>query len=230
MISTRGEQQVSRGYAWSYWVLVLLGLVLCSAGFGFGLPAVWPRPGEEWIPFALGAAGFLVVACLAWAWMVYNSLVDLRNRVASAWSQIDVQLKRRVDLIPRLEAVVKGLQQHERSVQEGLAALRAQGEATPPGVAGPDFHALAPKLTALREHYPALTAQPAFLDLQKQLAETEQRIALARGYYNEIATHYNTLLEVVPDRLVAAAMGLRPRGRMAANELERAPVQIALAS
>ena len=230
LISTRGEKQISRGYAGTYWIFMVLGFVVCSAGFGFGFPTVWPMPGEEWIPFALGAGIFALAGLLAWVWMVYNSLVDLRNRVASAWSQVEVQLKRRFDLIPRLEAVVKGLQQHERSVQEGLAALRAQREATPPGVAGADFQALGGRLIGLAEHYPELTASPAFLGLQKELTDTEQRIALARGYYNEIATHYNTLLEIVPDRFVASLTRLHPRPLMMAADFERAPVQVTLAS
>jgi hypothetical protein len=108
--------------------------------------------------------------------------------------------------------------------------LRSQREATPPGVAGPDYQALGRRLVVLAENYPQLTASPAFLALQQQLADTEQRIALARGYYNEIATHYNTRLEVVPDRFVAAATRLQPRPLMAANDFERAPVPVSLAS
>lgn len=230
LISTREEKQVSRGYAGTYWGLVLLGLLLCSAGFGLGFPAIWPNAGEEWIPFAIGAIVFGVLVLLAWVWMVHNSLVDLRNRVASAWSQVEVQLKRRFDLIPRLEAVMKGMQQHERVVQEGLAALQSQRAATPPGVAGPDFQALGPRLVALAEKYPNLAVGPAFLGLQKELSETEQRIALARSYYNEIATHYNTCLEVVPDRFAAAITGLKARPLMVAQDFERAPVEVALAN
>jgi len=229
LVSTRGEKQISRGYAAVYWVLMVLGLIACSAGFGFGFAEKWTGPGRGWIPFALGAGAFGPLALLAWSWMVFNSLVDLRNRVASAWSQVDVQLKRRFDLIPRLEAVVKGLAQHERTVQEGLAALRAQHAATPPGVAGPDFQSLGGRLTVLVENYPELTANPGFLALQKELVDTEQRIALARGYYNEIATHYNTTLEIVPDRFVAAATGVRPRPLLAAEAFERTPVRIDLA-
>lgn len=226
LISTREEKKISFGQAATYWVLVILGLTVCSAGFGFGRPTVWLKPGDEWIPFAVGAGIFVPLVVLAWVWMAYNSMVDLRNRVASAWSQVDVQLKRRFDLIPRLEAVVKGLQQHERDVQETLAALRTQSEATPPGVAGADFQALGGRLVVLAEKYPDLTTGPLFLGLQQQLVETEQRIALARGYFNEIATHYNTLIQVVPDRLVAALGRFQPRALMVANDFERAPVNV----
>ena len=229
LISTRREEQISSGHASTYWLLLLLGLILCSVGFGFGFPTVWPNAGEEWIPFALGAAVFMPLVLIGWVWTVHNCLIDLRNRVASAWSQVDVQLKRRFDLIPRIEAVVKGLQQHEQQVQVTLATLRTQQQATPPGVAGADFQAVGRNLIVLAEKYPALTANGLFLALQKELSETEQRIALARGYFNDIATHYNTRLEVVPDRFVAALARLQQRTLMAANDFERAPVQINLA-
>lgn len=229
LISTRTEQAISAGHAWSYWLWLVLGLIVCSAGVGFGILARGSSRGQEWIPFALGAGAFLPLVLLAWAWMAYNSLVDLHHRVASAWSQVEVQLKRRFDLIPRLVAIVQGLQTHERAVQTSLAALRTQAAATPPGMPGAEFSAVGGTLLALAESYPALTASPLFLDLQKQLMETEERIALARGYYNEIATHFNTRLEIVPDRFVGAVARLRPRALMAANDFERATVQIALA-
>lgn len=229
LISTRDEKKISFGKAATSWIFLFLGMAACSAGFGFGLPDAWPNHADVWIAFAVGAGAFLPLALLGWVWMAYNSMVDLRNRVASAWSQVDVQLKRRFDLIPRLEAVVKGLQQHERGVQETLAALRAQSVATPPGVPGPDFQALGGRLVVLAERYPELTAAPLFRELHRQLVDTEQRIALARGYFNEIATHYNTLIEIVPDRFVAALGRFQPRALMAANEFERAPVPVSFA-
>ena len=226
LISTRREDQISASHARTYWLLLFLGLVLCSVGFGFGFPTRWPNRGDEWIPFALGAAVYVPCVVLGWVWTVYNSLVDLRNRVASAWSQVEVQLKRRYDLIPRIEAVIKALQEHEQSVQVTLATLRAQQQATPPGQPGADYQAVGPPLVVLTERYPALTTNTLFLRLQKELTETEQRIALARGYFNDIATHYNTRLEVVPDRFVAALAHLTPRALMAANDFERAPVRL----
>ena len=78
----------------------------------------------------------------------------------------------------------------------------------------------------MREAYPELTAQPLFLELQKSLVDTEHRIALARGYFNEIATYYNTRLEVIPDRFVAALGGLQPQPLMLANDFEREPVAV----
>jgi hypothetical protein len=229
LISTRTEKEISRGHGLSYWVLLFLGLLVTSAAFGFGFHGAFPEPARAWIPFALGAAAFLGAVLLAWVWMVFNSLVDFRNRVAAAWSQVDVQLKRRFDLIPRLEGVLQGLQSHERTVQEGVAALRTQREATPPGVAGPDFTAVGGRLAVVVERYPELKAHEGFQRMHQELTDTEQRIALARGYYNEIATHYNTAIEIVPERFVAALTGMRPRPLLAAGDFERAPVQVDLA-
>lgn len=230
LVSTRGEKQISGGYAIAFWVWLTFGLALCVLGFGFGLPETRPPAlGREWVPFLLGAGVYVVVTFFFWVWSVFNGLIELRNRVAAAWSEVDVQLKRRFDLIPRLEGVVQGLATHERSVQENIAALRAQRAATPPGVDGPDFEALGGRLIVLMERYPELKANAAFLKMQRELADTEQRIALARGYYNEIATHYNTKLEIVPERFVAALGRLSPRPLLVAGDFERAPVQVTLA-
>jgi hypothetical protein len=155
--------------------------------------------------------------------------VDLRQRVRQARSQIEVQLKRRHDLIPNLVATVTGLRDYERALQTELALLRAQQTATPPGVAGPDFAAVGKVLVAVQERYPELTAQASFLDLQKQLSDTETRIALARGFFNEIATYYNIRLEIIPDRFIARLARLQAQPLMAANDFERAPVEVKLA-
>lgn len=229
LISTRTEQQVSRGYVVLFWVFVILGAILAAAAVGFGFVRFASARMPQWVPFVAGAAGYAALFLGWWLMMAFNSLVDLRNRVASAWSQVDVQLKRRFDLIPRLEAVVQGLAQHERAVQEGVAALRAQRDATPPGETGPDFQSLGGRLAAIVERYPDLKANDQFLRLHRELVDTEQRVALARGYFNEIATHYNTGIEVVPDRFVAQVTGLKPRALWGAGDFERAPVKVELA-
>jgi hypothetical protein len=161
--------------------------------------------------------------------MAFNSLVGLRNRVRTAWSLIDVQLKRRHDLIPRLVETVGALRTHEASTQTAVATLRNQLTATPPGVAGPDFSGCAPTLRAIAEAYPNLKSDTAFLRLQKELVETEQRIALARSYFNDIATFFNTRLEIVPDRWIAALGRMQPQALLAAADFERAAVQVKLA-
>ena len=229
LISTRSEQQISSGFAWAFWGWLIFGLVLAVGGFvwrdgvqGKNLEQLWPF-------YLLPAAGYNLVLALGWVWMVFNSLIDLRQRVRQGWAQVDVQLKRRFDLMPNLVATVTGLRDHEANLQESIALLRAQQTATPPGVAGADYAACTKVLVAVREAYPHLTAQPAFLELQKSLVDTEHRIALARGYFNEIATHYNTRLEVIPDRFVAALGGLKEQPLMSANDFEREPVAVSFA-
>jgi hypothetical protein len=230
LISTRSEQQISSGFAWAFWGWLIFGLVLAVGGFVWRDGVQGQNLEQRWPFYLLPATGFGFALVLGWVWMVFNSLIDLRQRVRQGWAQVDVQLKRRFDLIPNLVATVTGLRDHEATLQESIALLRAQQTATPPGVAGADYAACTKVLVAVREAYPELTAQQSFLDLQKSLVDTEHRIALARGYFNEIATHYNTRLEVIPDRFVAALGGLKEQPLMAANDFEREPVAVNFAS
>jgi hypothetical protein len=124
---------------------------------------------------------------------------------------------------------VEGYAAHEREVQILVTKLRQQMDATPPGVTGPDYSGFAPSLRATVERYPNLKASELFLKLQQSLTETEQRIALARDYFNNIASFYNARLEIVPDRLIASLMKLRPQTLLGAADFERAPVQVKLA-
>ena len=229
LISTRSEEKVRAGLGRGIWALMLLGLVAFPAGFAIRNGAAHQPFAECWPQYAGLAAGYLALTALGWVWMAFNSLVGLRNRVRSAWSLIDVQLKRRYDLIPRLVETVAALRSHEASTQTGLAALRNQLTATPPGVAGPDFSGCAPSLRAIVEAYPNLKSDTAFLRLQHELVETEQRIALARSYFNDIATYFNTRLEIVPDRWIAALGQMQPQALLAATDFERAAVQVKLA-
>ncbi len=140
-----------------------------------------------------------------------------------------MQLKRRADLIPNLVRAVEGLRDHERTVQEQLAALRSQQSATAPGTPGPDPRGCLPQLLAIVERYPELKSNEAFLSLQRSLADTEQRIALARGYFNSIATFFNTRLEIVPDAYIAALAGMKSQPLIEATGFERAAVDVKLA-
>jgi hypothetical protein len=119
---------------------------------------------------------------------------------------------------------------HERSVQETLAELRAQSEATPPGHPGTNYHGLASHIVHLAENYPNLRAHDSFNQLQAQLIETEQRIALARAYFNDAASAYNTAIEVFPDSLFAKLGGFRRMALLEAYDFERAEVRVQLAS
>jgi hypothetical protein len=226
LISTRSEEQVSSGMKWGERGWTFLGLVLSVGSVvwhDIALNIRW----EDQLPLYFGVGfAFAVCAAFAWLWMVYNSLVDVRQRVRQAWSLVDVQLQRRHDLIPNLVTVVKGYRDYEQRLQPELAALRSEAMATPPGVSGPDFNAVSKTVIAIAERYPDLKANENFLALQKSLSDTEQRIALARSYFNDIATHYNTQLEVVPECYVAMLGGMKPQTLMAANDFERAPVKI----
>lgn len=228
LISTCTEEQVSSGMKWGARGWTIFGL-LAAVGF-----TVWRdsalnvQPDSRFIIYAAIAFGYLFIGLLAWVWMVFNSLVDLRQRVRSAWALVDIQLKRRSDLFPNLVNCVKGFRDHEQQLQTELAALRNQLTATPPGVAGPDHGAVSNVVIGIAERYPELKASDSFLALQKNLSDTEQRIALARSYFNDIATHYNTRLETVPEKFVAALGAMKPQPLMAANDFERAAVTVDL--
>lgn len=226
-ISVRTEEEVSSGLGWQFRLFLLLGIIAAPGGhLLFDLTThgdFTPMP-------ILFYAGELLLFLSAWGigWTItaYNSLVELRQRVEQGWAQVDIQLKRRHDLIPNLIAAVKGYRDHEASTQTALAALRTQMEATPPGQAGADFHSVQNDIRLLREAYPELKANENFLELQRSLSDTEQRIALARSYFNSIATFYNTRLEIIPDRFLAALGAMKPRALMEAADFERAPVQV----
>jgi hypothetical protein len=231
LISTRSEQKVQSSLAvwtWFWWaagfLICALPLILIVADRDESLP-------PDLLRFAgLPVAVYLLLWGLGWVWMVYNSLVGLRERVRQGWSLVEVQLKRRHDLIPSLAAAVAGLGAHEREVQETAAALRAQLTATAPGVAGPDFEGMAARLRGVIEKYPQLTAQAGFGALHAQLVETEQRIALARAYYNDIAAHFMTRLQIVPDAWVARLGAMRPEPLLTATSFERAATPVSFSA
>jgi hypothetical protein len=226
LISTRSREQVSSGMKWGQWLWTFAGMVLAMGGFAWH-DAARHISAETRLPiYAAIGLGYLAVAVLAWVWMVYNSLVDLRQRVRQAWSLVDVQLQRRHDLIPNLVQMVQGYADYEGQLQSELAALRGEMTATPPGVAGPDYRAVGKATIAIAERYPQIKANANFVALQKSLIDTEQRIALARGYFNDIATHYNTRLEIVPERFVARLAAMKPQVLMEANDFERAAVKV----
>jgi LemA protein len=157
-------------------------------------------------------AGLIVaLAVLAWAAIVFNLLVRDRNRVAQGWSDVDVQLERRHDLVPRLAEVVRGYAGYERALLTSLAELRGRGHAeTHPAARGAvesDVGQGVHALVALVEAYPDLKASGHFLELQKQLADTENQIQFARRYYNGAVNLYNTRIQRFPDLLIAGLFG-----------------------
>lgn len=228
LISLRSEKQISSSYNRWFWFWAFLGLFVA-----IGSAAVWNasrafglRPGGN--SYIVAIAVYLVVLLISWIWTVYNSLINLRNSVQRAWSQIDIQLKRRYDLIPNLIKVVTGYRDYENQLQALIAKLRAQAVAIVSDGTNSELKGLAPSLRAAIEQYPDLKANEPFLRLQNSLVETEERIALARDYFNSCTTFYNTRLEIIPDRYVGNLAKLGPRSLLRTMDIERALVQVNL--
>jgi hypothetical protein len=197
-ISLRGSDAIGSGYRLA---TILLGL----GGLAAALVTARLACGDDALAIGLVAAGaaYLGAAALGWLWLAHNSLVELRQRVHQGWANVDVQLEKRFDLIHELMPLVSALGEHEASVQAMVAAMRSQLIATAPGAAGPDALALAPRLTAVAEAYPHLVAQPQYARLHATLVQCEDAIALARTYYNDIATSWNARTQRVPDVIAA---------------------------
>ena len=147
--------------------------------------------------------------------ILYNKLIRGRNRVDTAWSDIDVQLQRRYDLIPNLVAAVDQYADYERATLAAITELRASARSTTDvaqrGVVEEQLGAGVHKLIALAESYPDLKANENFLSLQSELVETEDYLQFARRYYNGSVRDYNTLTEVVPSNIVASIFSFEPR-------------------
>jgi LemA protein len=178
-----------------------------------------------WI--VLGVVALLVVALV----LLYNRLVRLRNRVDNAWAQVDVQLRRRYDLIPNLVETVKGYAAHERGTFEAVteARTRAQAATTVQEQAGAEnmlSQALG-RLFAVAEAYPELQADENFRQLQDELAQTENRIAVSRQVYNDTVLTYNNAIQTVPGLLVAGPFGFAKREFFEIEEAAREAPRVA---
>jgi LemA protein len=173
--------------------------------------------------------GLLVLAVLYLVFL-YNGLVRLRNRIEAAWAQIDVQLRRRYDLIPNLVETVKGYAAHERETLDSVTKARAAAEsATGPADQAAKENMLTQSLRSLiavSEAYPDLKANQNFLSLQEELSATEGRIAYARQYYNDTVQRYNTKIQSFPAVLLAGALRFQPREYFEADDTSRGPVNV----
>jgi LemA protein len=175
--------------------------------------------------------GIVVVLVLALVW-IYNRLVTLRTRVDNGWSQIDVQLRRRADLIPNLVETVKGYAAHERELFEQVTEARARSlgakDVEDQADAENQVTAGLRQLLAVVENYPDLKANQSFLALQEELIGTESKIAYARQFYNDQVMRLNTLIQSFPSSVVARAFGFEERPFFEIDEPVRGPVQVDL--
>ena len=172
----------------------------------------------------------VVVLIILWAIGVYNQLIALRNRVKDQWAQIDVQLKRRFDLIPNLVETVKGYTKHESETLEAVVKARnTYVSATLPEdqmKADGELTQAISKLFALTESYPDLKANTNFQALQQELTETESKIAAARQFYNDTVMIYNNKVSMVPSNIIASLFKFNKEAFFEANETERQNVQV----
>ncbi|MEO0073910.1 MAG: LemA family protein [candidate division WOR-3 bacterium] len=174
------------------------------------------------IVIAIVAIVVLLIAIVAG---MYNSLVAGRNQVRNGWAQIDVQLKRRIDLIPNLVETVKGYAAHEKAIFEKMAeartlAMNARGPAEAARASNMMTDTLK-SLFAVAEAYPDLKANQNFLALQEELTATENKISFARQFYNDVVMSYNNRIQMFPSNIIAAMFGFKAEEQFQAAETDK---------
>lgn len=179
---------------------------------------------------ALIVIGAIILFIISFLVTNYNALVVLRNKVRDQFSQIDVQLKKRADLIPNLVETVKGYTKHEKGTFEDVVKARntylTANTVEEKGKADKEMTAALNKLFALAESYPELKANENFLDLQAQLKEIEEKISYARQFYNDSVLAYNNKCEVVPSNIVASIFHFEKEKFFEASEEDRKNVKV----
>jgi len=172
----------------------------------------------------------LVAVLVFWAIGLYNGLIKLKNRVDEAWSDIDVQLKRRYDLIPNLIKTVKGYAKHEKEVLENVteARTRAMGASDPKDQIEAEnmLSETLKSLFAVSENYPDLKANENFLELQRELSDTENKIQAARRFYNGNVRDFNTKIQTFPNNMIAGSLNFKDRDFFEAEEEEKKNVEL----
>lgn len=157
--------------------------------------------------------------------IIYNDLIKQRNRVENAWAQIDVQLKRRYDLIPNLVETVKGYAKHEKTLLEDItkarAAVMSANSISETAEASNYLSSTLKSLFAVAENYPELKANQNFMQLQKDLMETENKIAYSRQFYNDTVMKYNISIQTIPKNIVASLMGFTKKDLFETPQAER---------
>ena len=172
----------------------------------------------------------IVVVVVLFVILLYNSLIRLRNQVKNSWAQIDVQLKRRNDLIPNLIGTVKGYMKHEKTVLENITKARAavlkagtiEGKAKASNVLSDTLKSL----FAVAENYPKLRANENFLQLQEELTGTENKIAYSRQHYNDMVMVFNTKIETFPNNMFANSLNFKKEASFEATAEEKKNVKV----
>lgn len=183
---------------------------------------------SEWIVLIILVV--IIILCLVLVITGYNSLVTLRNRVDNQSAQVDVQLKRRADLIPNLIETVKGYAKFEKSTLMDITELRSRvinaGSTSEACAADAKLRKVCSQVLALGENYPELKANTNFLKLQEELADTENKIVMARQFYNDIVTKYNTAIQLFPKSLLAGIFGFQKRELLESANTEREAIRM----
>ena len=185
----------------------------------------------KWI--IIGIVVVLIIAIIGWFIGCYNKLVKSRNKVRNSWSQIDVQLKRRFDLIPNLVSTVKGYAAHENSILEEFAKARnvysqasSSGDVAEMSKANNMLSSTLSRLIAVSEAYPELKADKHFTELMGELSKTEDKIAYTRQFYNDVVMTHNNLIEVFPGSIVASMFGFKQENFFEADDASRENVKV----
>lgn len=174
--------------------------------------------------------GIIAVVLILALIFIYNSLIRLQNQIDNAWAQIDVQLKRRFDLIPNLIETVKGYTKHEKGVLEEVTKARtafmSATSVNEKGKAENMLESTLKTLFAVSENYPKLQANENFLQLQEELAGTESKIAYARQHYNDMVLAYNNKVESIPSNIIASIFSFKEKEMYPVPEEERKTVKV----
>ena len=179
---------------------------------------------------ALIIIGAIILLLLLYVMGVYNKLVTLKNRVKNQWSQIEVLLKRRADLIPNVVETVKGYNKHEKETLDAVISARSKavGAKTPEDEikANGELSQALSRLLVVAEAYPDLKANTNFLELQRELKETEDKISYARQFYNDTASNFNIQIEVFPSNIVASMFNFKQQPLFEAEEKDKEVPQV----
>ncbi len=220
VISVKSEEELASSLKWTIALTYILAGIITFGFFGY-----ITSQDEQYLSYLLIAGGaFISLSFLTWLFTLYNNLISLSNRVKQAVSLIDVQYKRRFDLIPNLVDTVSTLKDYEQNCLEALTLLRTTARPTPNG------KSVLPAIEMIKESYPNLMANDGFLFLNKALIDAEDRIALATCYYNDITTNYNTLIQSFPAVLLAKIIGLKERSLYQIDDIKRHTVHVDFAS